>query len=144
MISTIRHTYKGVEITYSEKANVWCFNYDGADREEPSLAAAKKRIDKKPKFKRLKVWTNGRWNSEGEIRSGELTSLADQNRYGWVVFDGREREKVWLSRVWPKSESNDRTVAEILRRKSEIEQLEKEIETLEESLTAIEVPGAET
>jgi hypothetical protein len=125
----ITEKYKGVEITYHEKLNHWEFTYDGEERTAPSLALAKKRIDKKPKFKRIPVWTFGRWGSDQEILEGEATCITDGGNAAFVCYDKNTREKVYLHSVFPKTPEND----ELIARLKELYQQRRELDGLIET-----------
>lgn len=124
----IKETYKGVEITYKELSNEWLFQLGDFERKAPSLALAKKAIDKKPKFKRIPVWTTGRYGME--LSEGELTSVCPDGRYGWVVFPDKSRSQINLSAVWPRNPANDMRAKQYAEKAAEVERLTKENEIL--------------
>jgi len=122
----ITEKYKGVEIVYSEESNHWEFIYDGGERVAPSLALAKKRIDAKPKFKRIDCWCTGRYCGDA-FRQGELTSLTD-DKCAWVTIKGEGREKLYSRNVYPRNQFNDLLVGRIGALRKEIAALEKQVE----------------
>jgi len=121
----ITEKYKGVEIAYSEKGNQWEFTYDGEERVAPSLALAKKRIDAKPKFKRIPCWCIGRYHDD-DFRQGEVTCLTSGGREAWVTVDG-SREKTYARNVYLKNVFNDLLIGRIRALRKQVEELEEQI-----------------
>jgi hypothetical protein len=134
----ITEKYKGVEIAYSEKGNQWEFTYDGQERVAPSLALAKKRIDTKPKFKRIPCWCTERYGGD-DFLQGEVTCLTD-DRCAWVNVKyghSEHREKIYSRNVYPRNQFNDLLVGRIGALRKEIAALEKQIEAETEKLQGL-------
>jgi len=122
----ITEKYKGVEIAYSEKGNQWEFTYDGEERVAPSLALAKKRIDTKPKFKRITCWSVGRYGNS-DFEQGDVTCITDGGREAWITLKEGTRAKVWTRNLCLKNEFNDLLIGRIRALKKQIAALETQL-----------------
>lgn len=135
-------TYEGVQITYHESSDKWCFTHNGREQSAQSLKAAKAAIDtplKKP-FKRIKAWLI--WHDDPE--ECEVTSIAIPDRYEtvphcWIVLKAGERRKYSAGRLAPRSAHNDEVIKRIVALNQEIEALVKRREALAAKLKYLEL-----
>ena len=146
----IKLTHNGVEITYDEGRNLFCFELRSRARTADSLRAAKEAIDKpRPKekkpFTRFKAWRSRPYSMEWE--PVEVTSIAEA-RYGsateaWITDKKGSREKTGAYSLFPCNEQNNELIASMLEVQKKIDTLTKEFAALKEKLKAYEIPKEE-
>lgn len=114
--------YKGITISYDEQQNRWNFVLRNRDRIVPSLAEAKKLIDKpapkdKKPFERVTCWRRS-WSEGGSGKCWKLvdvTSVTTQKYHDepfvWIVDQKtKEREKTPCDELYPCNPENDRLI----------------------------------
>lgn len=148
----IKITHGGIEITYDERRNLFCFELRGRCRTADSLAKARAAIDapppkeKKP-FTRFKAWKRDSlgWSAATYIEV-EVTSITEGGGQVWISTPDKkysQRSKVPATSVYPRNEKNDAIVAEWKERQERVKALEDEQSKTVKKLKAYEIPEEE-
>ncbi len=146
----MQEEYKGFLIKYVESRDVWDISFkkapDDGDAElgeKPTLTEAKKFIDKykKQDFKKVAVFTRGRWQDE-DYKSGTLTSILPSGEYRISLKD-REWEKTSEAPVLD-IPANRELLRAIKDRKKQIKTLEKNIMQIERTFKRYKKPGGKS
>lgn len=144
-MTEVKTEWDGIEITYDEKRNLWCFELRGRARTAESLEKAKTAIEapikEKKTFERIKAWRKKSWEGYKEI---EITSIGEPARYGggaqvWTT-DGKNRSLESVTSVFPRNAKNDKIVEEFRVLDKQAEELRDRIDKLQQKLEPYEVP----
>ncbi len=142
--------YKGFIISYVESRDVWDISFknptgDGGDGlgEKPTLAEAKKFIDKykKKKFNTVAVFSRGRWDDD-DYKPGTLTSILPSGEYR-ISFGDRSWEKTFEAPVLD-TPANRKLVRAIKDRKNQIKKLNRNTDQIVKTFKRYKKPGGKS
>lgn len=135
--------YKGHEIRFNEKSEVWEYQEGGLSH--TSLKSLLAQIDKamsKREFDRIEVFVK-RGSLSGvitdKLRRAVLTSILAGEREGWVSYEDGGRSKEQLAHLYPVNAHNEALADEIETNAMAMDSLRQENEGLFASLQRMKI-----